>query len=72
MRRGEVQQAGAATVAVANHIGFFHGFDRLQGGKARMPWADSDQPDSAHATTTPNPTRDTADRLELSTDHIVG
>src|SRR5690349_5962305 len=71
VRGCEVQQSGAATIAVADDIGFLHGFDGLHGGKSWMTWSDADEPDPAHATTTPIPTRDTADRLELSAHHVV-
>ena len=71
VRRREMKQTGAAAVAVANHVGFFHGLDRLHRGQTWMTWSHADESDPAHATTTLIPTRDTADRLELSTDHVV-
>ena len=71
VRRREMKQTGAAAVAVANDVGFFHGLDRLHRGQTWMTWSHADESDPAHATTTPIPSRDTADRLELSTDHVV-
>ena len=70
MRGGEVQQTSAASIAIANDIGVLDRLDCLHGGKTWMTWSDADQPDRAHATT-PIPTRDMADRLELSADHVI-
>jgi hypothetical protein len=57
-----VQQAGAASIAVANDVGLTDCFDCLHSGQAWMTWSHTDEPDPTHATM-PIPTRDTGRQI---------
>jgi hypothetical protein len=45
-----VQQAIAAAIAVADHIGLFYCLNGLHGCQARMTWSNANKPDPTHAT----------------------